>query len=57
MASLKSEIKKAINNNSTKFIATKVCKIEVSENFADECTMWVEVCVKKRKQKRTTHCF
>lgn len=52
MATLKSEIKKAITNNSTKYIATKVWKIKVSENLAEECTMWIEVSVKKRKKKR-----
>lgn len=49
---LKSEIKKAITANSKKYIATKVWKIEVSENLAEECTMWIEVSVKKRKKKR-----
>lgn len=49
--SLRSEIKKAINSNSRKYFAIKVQKVEVSENLAEECTMWIEVMVKKRKRK------
>jgi len=47
---IKSEIKKAITKNSTKYIATKVWPINVSENLLGECTMWIEVTVKKRKR-------
>lgn len=51
MASLKSEIKKAITNNS-KYTAGRVWKVEVTENLAEEMTMWIEVSVKKKRGKK-----
>ena len=47
---LKSELKKAITAN-TKYVAVKVWKPEVDENFAGEMTMRIEITVRKKKSK------
>jgi hypothetical protein len=47
---LKSAIKKAITAN-TKYTAVKVWKPEISENYAGEMTMTLEITIRKKNRK------
>jgi hypothetical protein len=49
---LKSEIRKAITNNS-KYIAKKVYKPEYSENFAGQGWITIEIEVRKKTHKKS----
>jgi hypothetical protein len=47
-----SDIKKAFNANSKKYVAVRVQKPAYIEMLGDETTFWVEITAKKRKQKK-----
>ena len=49
----KAELKKVITAN-TKYNAVKVWKPEISENYAGDITMILEITVRKKKRHGTT---
>jgi hypothetical protein len=51
MSKLKSEIRKAVNNN-TKYTAIKVWNPVIDEYMSDEITMTIEINVRKKQVKK-----